>query len=90
VGARVLGGDLARFEKIVIDVCALGTVERAVRRAGAHPGDGLWVTGALGAARLALRAFQAGRPTPKRGPGSRDPSRASLRGGGSRTAGRRR
>ncbi len=61
VGARVLGGDLARFEKIVIDVCALGTVERAVRRAGAHAGDGLWVTGALGAARLALRAFQAGR-----------------------------
>lgn len=66
VGARVLGGDLARFEKIVIDVCALGTVERAVRRAGAHPGDGLWVTGALGAARLALRAFLAGRsPDPE-------------------------
>jgi len=61
VGGRVLGGDLARFEKIVVDVCALGTVERAVRRAGAHPGDGLWVTGALGGARLALRAFQAGR-----------------------------
>lgn len=61
VGARVLGGDLARFEKIVIDVCALGTVERAVRRAGARSGDGVWVTGALGASRLALRAFQAGR-----------------------------
>jgi thiamine-monophosphate kinase len=61
VGARILGGDLARFEKIVIDVCALGVVERAVRRAGAHPGDGLWVTGALGGARLALRALQAGR-----------------------------
>jgi len=61
VGARILGGDLARFEKIVIDVCALGTVERAVRRAGAQAGDGLWVTGALGAARLALRSFLAGR-----------------------------
>jgi thiamine-monophosphate kinase len=61
VGGRVLGGDLARFEKIVIDVCALGTVERAVRRVGARAGEGLWVTGALGAARLALRAFQAGR-----------------------------
>ena len=61
VGARVLGGDLVRFDKLVIDVCALGTVERAVRRAGAHAGDGLWVTGALGGARLALRAFQSGR-----------------------------
>lgn len=61
VGARVLGGDLSRFEKVVIDVCALGTVDHAVRRAGARAGDGLWVTGALGGARLALRTLQAGR-----------------------------
>jgi thiamine-monophosphate kinase len=60
VGGKVLGGDLARFEKIVIDVCALGTVERAVRRAGARAGDGLWVTGALGGARLAMRTLQLG------------------------------
>lgn len=60
-GGKVLGGDLARFEKIVVDVCALGTVERAVRRAGAHPPDGLWVTGELGGPRLAMRQLQQGR-----------------------------
>ncbi len=59
-GAKVLGGDLARFEKIVVDVCALGTVERPVRRAGARAGDGLWVTGELGGPRLAMRQLQQG------------------------------
>ncbi len=66
VGGKVLGGDLARFEKIVVDVCALGTVERPVRRAGARAGDGLWVTGALGGARLAVRTLQLGQtPDPE-------------------------
>ena len=60
VGAKVLGGDLVRSEKIVLDVCALGTADRPVRRRGARVGDGLWVTGQLGASRLALRALQTG------------------------------
>jgi len=59
-GGKVLGGDLARFEKIVVDVCALGTVERPVRRAGARAGDGLWVTGELGGPRLAMRQLLQG------------------------------
>ena len=61
VGARVLGGDLARSPRLLVDVCALGTVARAVRRSGARAGDALWVTGRLGGAGLALRALQAGR-----------------------------
>jgi thiamine-monophosphate kinase len=65
-GGKVLGGDLVRSDKIVIDICALGTAERPVRRAGARPGDGVWVTGQLGAPRLALRALQQGqRPDPE-------------------------
>jgi thiamine-monophosphate kinase len=60
VGAKVLGGDLVRSEKYLVDVCALGTCDRAVRRAGARVNDGLWVTGELGGPRLALRAWQAG------------------------------
>jgi len=66
VGAKVLGGDLVRAEKYLVDVCVLGTVERPVRRVGAHVGDGLWVTGMLGGAQLALRELMAGRrPDPE-------------------------
>lgn len=64
VGAKVLGGDLVRSEKYLVDVCAVGTCDRPVRRAGARVGDGVWVTGQLGGPRIALRAWQAGqRPT---------------------------
>lgn len=61
VGARVLGGDLARSARYLVDVCVLGLAARPVRRSGARPGDGLWVTGRLGGAGLALAAFRAGR-----------------------------
>ncbi len=45
------GGDLARFERIVVDVICCGRVPRgkALLRCGAKPGDKLYVTGELGA-----------------------------------------
>ena len=61
VGARVLGGDLVRSSRYLVDVCVLGLAARPVRRSGAHAGDGLWVTGQLGGAALALAALRAGR-----------------------------
>src|SRR2546426_4861901 len=61
VDARVLGGDLTRSPRYLVDVCAIGTVERPVRRSGARPGDGLWVTGRLGGAGLGLARLRAGR-----------------------------
>jgi len=65
VGAKVLGGDMARSPRYLVDVCVLGRVARPVRRSGARPGDGLWVTGRLGGAGLALAALRAGRrPAP--------------------------
>lgn len=64
VGAKVLGGDLTRAPQLIIDVCAVGTAGRPVRRIGAVPGDGLWVTGTLGGAALALQELLAGRRPP--------------------------
>ncbi len=61
VGASVLGGDLVRSSRYLVDVCALGVAQRPVRRSGARPGDGLWVTGRLGGAGLALAALRGGR-----------------------------
>jgi thiamine-monophosphate kinase len=61
VGAKVLGGDLVRSPRYLVDVCVLGLAARPVRRSGARPGDGLWVTGRLGGAGLALAALRSGR-----------------------------
>jgi thiamine-monophosphate kinase len=65
VGAHVLGGDLVRSDRYLVDVCVLGRAAQPVRRAGARAGDGLWVTGTLGGAARALAALRSGRrPSP--------------------------
>jgi thiamine-monophosphate kinase len=43
-----------------VAVTVIGRAERPVTRAGASPGDGIWVTGALGGARAALEAWRRG------------------------------
>jgi thiamine-monophosphate kinase len=50
-GARLAGGDTCNTPgPLFISVCVIGQVEkgRAVKRSGAKPGDGIWVTGTLG------------------------------------------
>ncbi|HYX81802.1 MAG TPA: thiamine-phosphate kinase [Gemmatimonadales bacterium] len=59
--AKVLGGDLTRSDKYMVDVCVIGTVERPVRRSGAREGDAVWVTGYLGGAALALQRLRDGK-----------------------------
>lgn len=61
VGARVLGGDLSASSEWAVTVTVAGRAVHPVSRKGAAPGDGVWVTGALGAARAALEAWAAGR-----------------------------
>jgi len=54
-GVELVGGDTTRGP-LAIDITALGEVPAgsALSRAGARPGDDLWVSGSLGGASLAL------------------------------------
>ena len=58
---HVVGGNLTRSTgPLMIDVTVMGTVKRrqSLTRAGARPGDDLYVSGTIGTARAGLRALQ--------------------------------
>jgi thiamine-monophosphate kinase len=61
VRATVLGGDLSTGPSWSVAVTVVGRTDAPVTRGGAAAGDGLWVTGHLGAARAALEAWLSGR-----------------------------
>jgi thiamine-monophosphate kinase len=58
-GARVIGGNVTGAAQLILDVTLVGRVEsgRALLRAGARPGDIVFVTGAPGRAAAALAAL---------------------------------
>jgi thiamine-monophosphate kinase len=58
-GAPIVGGNLARGPALSIATTLLGTCERPIRRAGARPGDGVWMAGRVGLAAAGLRALEA-------------------------------
>ncbi|MEO0324113.1 MAG: thiamine-phosphate kinase, partial [Myxococcota bacterium] len=61
-GAAVLGGNLSRGDALSLTTTVLGPAPVVpLRRGGARPGDGLWVTGPPGDAALGLRELLAGR-----------------------------
>lgn len=57
-GAVVLGGDLSSGPSWAATITVAGWAVRPVTRTGARPGDGVWVTGVLGAARAAIEAWR--------------------------------
>ncbi|HET7039249.1 MAG TPA: AIR synthase related protein, partial [Gemmatimonadales bacterium] len=59
VGAVVWGGDLVRSERVLVDVFVVGLADRPVERRGATVGDGLYLTGRLGAPHAAVQAWLA-------------------------------
>jgi thiamine-monophosphate kinase len=65
-GALIVGGDLTRSDRLIVDCCVIGRASAAVSRSGARPGDRLVVTGALGGPLAALLAWEAGgEPAPE-------------------------
>lgn len=61
-GTAVIGGDTGSAERLVLAATALGACQpgRALTRAGARPGDGVWVTTPLGLAGVALHRWMRG------------------------------
>jgi thiamine-monophosphate kinase len=54
-GVTIAGGNLSGISgPLVIDITLLGEADRVIRRTGARPGDGVWVTGAVGKASAGL------------------------------------
>jgi thiamine-monophosphate kinase len=63
-GASVVGGNLARADKLFVSVALLGEApERIVTRRGARAGDRIYVTGTLGDAALGVSVLRSGSAT---------------------------
>jgi thiamine-monophosphate kinase len=65
LGAKVVGGNLARGPALSIATTWVGTCESPITRAGAKPGDGVWLCGAVGLAAAGFRALSKGETAPE-------------------------
>ncbi|HUF65733.1 MAG TPA: thiamine-phosphate kinase [Gemmatimonadaceae bacterium] len=65
-GTRIVGGDLTRGAELALCATVLGSAAEPLTRSGARAGDRMYVTGRLGGAGAALRAWESGRePVPE-------------------------
>lgn len=60
VGATVVGGDLAKGEKITIAITALGEVDKPILRSGAKPGDQIFLSNLPGWSRAGFEILNRG------------------------------
>lgn len=58
--APIVGGDVTGGDRLALAITVLGHAVRPLSRAGAQPGDTLYVTGALGGPGAALAAWERG------------------------------
>ena len=63
LGTAVTGGNLARGGELSITTTALGAAARPLTRAGARPGDAIWMAGPVGLAAAGLAALERGGAT---------------------------
>ena len=59
-GTRIIGGDITAARELTMAITVLGHASAPLTRAGALPGDTLYVTGVLGGPRAAVAAFERG------------------------------
>lgn len=60
IGAAVIGGNLARGGELSITTTAIGSAKAPLTRAGARPGDALWIAGPVGLAAAGVAMLMAG------------------------------
>lgn len=57
-GCPMVGGNIARGNELSVTTTVLGTVRQTLRRAGARPGEQLWLVGKVGLAAAGLAALR--------------------------------
>lgn len=65
VGTPVVGGNFTRASELGLTTTLLGAASDPVTRSGAEVGDGLWIAGAVGLARVGLEASRRGVAAPE-------------------------
>ena len=64
-GCTIVGGNISSGGELSITTTVLGSSATPLTRAGARPGDSLYVTGSLGAAAAAVAAWESGKAPPR-------------------------
>lgn len=59
-GVSLVGGDLTKGERIIVDSIVLGEAEKPVLRSGARVGDRIYLTGSIGDSSAGLRCIEKG------------------------------